>query len=576
MVAKGPIKEQYKALGLSCAATELDVKEAYLRLARQHHPDHNYGDPEATERFKEVQVAYEALCRHFAKPKPKARPRRSDQSPFVVQDSSRPPFLDAWSITGCLLLVVSLSFWWLTQEQRQVASSDSSAAITKTPAFAFGKSSDETTNPAQPGGVSERPLKGNTGYRKSSASLELAGPIEVASSAATDTPNDGVTQTSDETEIAGPLSTRNPKQEPVTRLPPEKYGNSYQVEIGELELSDWPPAVSDAPLASIESHTLIDSTTDRDLSDPQVWYGLLNSKQPSYSIKPPQSEPSRNSGSGKRSFEAKTGSSFSNVTSGSPWSSHMAKNDALDFNFEAQKQFSRSSTLFGKNSSSDSVIDLPGNELDILEERKPKAAESYGGIEISSESRHSSRTGRTFTQWKPNRLWDPPTTPSHSPVDHLPIIGPNIEGRRSSGPKSVSLPGETNRPVEKYAIPSIPRASPENWAKFGSNHITTGNTRSYEPNRQNGTANWQSQSKSNYSSESSTKVLRSHDQLGARIQKPSDWMSHANRVEVHKTTLQPYSSKAPSSGYSGAASRTVRPTGAFKTGPNASSANYGL
>ena len=38
-----------------------EIKKAYRKLARQHHPDANPGDKEAEERFKEVQDAYDVL-----------------------------------------------------------------------------------------------------------------------------------------------------------------------------------------------------------------------------------------------------------------------------------------------------------------------------------------------------------------------------------------------------------------------------------------------------------------------------------------------------------------------------------
>ncbi|TWT40353.1 Curved DNA-binding protein [Phycisphaerae bacterium RAS1] len=54
-------KDPYKILGVSRTASADEVKQAYRRLAKQHHPDRNPGDRTAELRFKEVQAAYEVL-----------------------------------------------------------------------------------------------------------------------------------------------------------------------------------------------------------------------------------------------------------------------------------------------------------------------------------------------------------------------------------------------------------------------------------------------------------------------------------------------------------------------------------
>ena len=54
-------KDYYQILGVSKDATEKDIKRAFRKLARQHHPDVNPGDPEAEQRFKEINEAYEVL-----------------------------------------------------------------------------------------------------------------------------------------------------------------------------------------------------------------------------------------------------------------------------------------------------------------------------------------------------------------------------------------------------------------------------------------------------------------------------------------------------------------------------------
>ncbi len=54
------IRDLYEILGVAHDASEEDIKKAYRRLAREHHPDVN-PDPAAEERFKEVVAAYEIL-----------------------------------------------------------------------------------------------------------------------------------------------------------------------------------------------------------------------------------------------------------------------------------------------------------------------------------------------------------------------------------------------------------------------------------------------------------------------------------------------------------------------------------
>ena len=54
-------RDYYEVLGVSKEASAADIKSAFRRLAKQYHPDLNKDDPSATEKFKEVQEAYEVL-----------------------------------------------------------------------------------------------------------------------------------------------------------------------------------------------------------------------------------------------------------------------------------------------------------------------------------------------------------------------------------------------------------------------------------------------------------------------------------------------------------------------------------
>jgi curved DNA-binding protein len=54
-------KDYYQTLGVSKTATQKEIKSAFRKLARKHHPDVNAGDKAAEERFKEANEAYEVL-----------------------------------------------------------------------------------------------------------------------------------------------------------------------------------------------------------------------------------------------------------------------------------------------------------------------------------------------------------------------------------------------------------------------------------------------------------------------------------------------------------------------------------
>ncbi len=68
------IRDPYQVLGVSSTASADDIKKAYRKLAKQHHPDLKPGRSGNEERFKEISAAYTIL----SDPEKRARYDRSE------------------------------------------------------------------------------------------------------------------------------------------------------------------------------------------------------------------------------------------------------------------------------------------------------------------------------------------------------------------------------------------------------------------------------------------------------------------------------------------------------------------
>jgi len=55
------MRDPYEILGVSKTASEAEIKQAFRKLAKKHHPDQNAKDPKAKERFAELNGAYEIV-----------------------------------------------------------------------------------------------------------------------------------------------------------------------------------------------------------------------------------------------------------------------------------------------------------------------------------------------------------------------------------------------------------------------------------------------------------------------------------------------------------------------------------
>ena len=71
------MKDYYQILGVPREADDEAIKKAYRDLAKKHHPDHNQGDEDAEEKFKEISEAYEALS------DPQKRQEYDNPDPFA-------------------------------------------------------------------------------------------------------------------------------------------------------------------------------------------------------------------------------------------------------------------------------------------------------------------------------------------------------------------------------------------------------------------------------------------------------------------------------------------------------------
>ncbi len=77
-------KNYYKILGIDENASPDEIKKSYRALARQYHPDRNPNQPDAEERFKSIQEAYDVL----SDPKRRREYNQYRKDPFAPYQTS--------------------------------------------------------------------------------------------------------------------------------------------------------------------------------------------------------------------------------------------------------------------------------------------------------------------------------------------------------------------------------------------------------------------------------------------------------------------------------------------------------
>ena len=78
--------DYYKILGVDKSASQDDIKKAFKKLARKYHPDLNPDDPNAKQRFQEINEANEVL----GDPEKRKKYDPGTPSPGPMQGASGP------------------------------------------------------------------------------------------------------------------------------------------------------------------------------------------------------------------------------------------------------------------------------------------------------------------------------------------------------------------------------------------------------------------------------------------------------------------------------------------------------
>ena len=85
-------RDYYEVLGVQRGVSEQDLKSAFRRLAKDHHPDRNPGNKDAELKFRELSEAYEVL----KDPQKKAAYDQYGHAAFEQGGGRGPPCADSY------------------------------------------------------------------------------------------------------------------------------------------------------------------------------------------------------------------------------------------------------------------------------------------------------------------------------------------------------------------------------------------------------------------------------------------------------------------------------------------------
>ena len=88
----------YATLNLSPGASFEEIKKAHRKLAMLYHPDHCPGDSSASEKFKQIQIAYEFLMNNTTNKKQPQRPPKKKVLKFTKPHHQNTIFGENYSI----------------------------------------------------------------------------------------------------------------------------------------------------------------------------------------------------------------------------------------------------------------------------------------------------------------------------------------------------------------------------------------------------------------------------------------------------------------------------------------------